>query len=156
LLLGYVEYFGAVRIATCLSQTYRGQRIRGSYAIDPTTGNTLDVEVSLPFNREDMEAIYRYEHASPERYKGAMDAVLGPAMARSQEEARRRAIGDAAKFAFANCGAEEGAMLTEEQKKQIVTVFLERVMPYLLHTRPGSPSNETLARIRDTAKRTGN
>jgi hypothetical protein len=155
LLLGYAEYFGVVRIVTCLSQTYGGQRIHGSYAIDPTTGDTLNVAVSLPFDREDMEAIYRYEHASPEKYKGAMDAVLGPAMARSQEEARRRAIEDAAKFAFANCGAEEGAMLTAEQKKRLVSVFLERLMPYVLHTLPGSPSNEALARIRETAGGTG-
>jgi hypothetical protein len=155
LLLGYVEYFGAIRVVTCLSQTYSGQRIHGSYGIDPTTGNTFDLEVSLPFDAKEMEAIYRYEHASPERYKAAMDAVLGPAMARSQEEARQRAIEDAAKFAFANCGAEQGAVLTAEQKKRLLTVFFERVMPYLLHTRPCSPSNEILARIRDTAKRAG-
>jgi hypothetical protein len=151
LLLGYVEYFGAVRIVACLSQTYGGQRIHGSYAINPTTGSTLDVNVSLPFNRDDMEAIYEYTHASTEGYKRAMDAVLGPAMARSHAEARRRAIEEAARYAFANCGAEEGAMLTAEHKERLVALFLERVMPYVLHMMPGSPSNEALARIRQEA-----
>ncbi len=45
-------------------------------------------------------------------------------------------------------------MLTEEQKKRLVTRFLERVMPYVLHTMPGGPSNKALTRIRETASRT--
>jgi HNH endonuclease len=151
LLLGYVEYFGAVRIVACLSQTYTGKRIHGSYAINPTTGEVFDVSVSLQFNRADLEGIFGYTYASSEGYKAAMDAVLGPAMAQSQVEARRRAIAEAAKYAFANCGAEEGAALTAEHKERLVALFLERVMPYVLHMMPGSPSSEALSRIRQTA-----
>jgi len=131
LLLGYVEYFGAVRIVTCLSESYAGPVVNGCYAVDPTTGTTLNLTVALPFNRADLEAIYNYERAPLEGHKAALEAVLGPAMARQQQEGQQRAIADAVKYGFANCGAKPGDMLTLEQTQRLSGLVTERLMPYL-------------------------
>ena len=52
-LIGYVELFGCVRVIVCLSSNYGGEPIHCSYAINPRSGNTENVEIDL--------------HCSPER-----------------------------------------------------------------------------------------
>jgi HNH endonuclease len=131
LLLAYVEYFGAVRIVACLSENYGGPKVNGSYAVDPTSGNTLDLKVAMPFDRTELQAIYNYERAPLEGHKAALDAVLGPAMARQQQEAQNIAVADAVEYAFANCGAKPGDMLTPEQKRRLPGLVTQRLMPYL-------------------------
>jgi hypothetical protein len=142
LLLGYVEYFGAVRIVTCLSENYTGPKVNGSYAVDPTTGNTLELKVATPFDRAELQAIYNYERAPLEGHKAALEAVLGPAMARQQQEGQRRAIADAVEYAFANCGAKPGDILTPEQTQRLAGLVTGRLMPYLSRrmVRPDRPS----------------
>lgn len=132
LLLGYVEYFGAVRIVTCLSENYTGPALNSSYSIDPTTGSVHDLKITLPFDRAELQAIYNRERAPLDGYKAAMDAVLGPAMQRQQQESQSRAIADAVEYAFANCGAKPGDELTIEHKLRLAELFAERVTPYLL------------------------
>ena len=132
LLLGYVEYFGAVRIVTCLSENYIGPALNGSYAVDPTTGSVLDLKVALPFDRAELQAIYNYERAPLQDYKAALEAVLGPALQRQQQEGQNQAIADAVEYAFANCGAKPGDELTPEQKLRLAGLVAERLTPYLL------------------------
>ncbi len=139
LLLGYVEYFGAVRIVTCLSESYAGPPVAGCHAIDPTRGQGLDLEVSLLFDRADIAAIYKYERTTPEAMGAAMGAVIGPAVQRNQARGLQEATRDAARHALAHCGAKEGDMLTPEQTARLPGLVIERLMPYLeRHLLPGA------------------
>jgi hypothetical protein len=120
-----------VRIVACLSETYARPKVNGSYAVDPTSGSTLDLKIAMPFDRIELQAIYNYERAPLEGHKAALEAVLSPAMARQQQEAQSRAIADAVEYAFANCGAKRGDILTPEQKRRLPGLVTERLMPYL-------------------------
>jgi hypothetical protein len=138
LLLGYVEYFGAVRTVVCLSESYGGSKIGGCHAFTPTTGLPLPLQVSLPLDREEIAAIYAYERTTPQAMAEALGAVTGPAVKRNHEAGLKHAQENAARYAFANCGAKPGDKLTPEQAARLPGLMMKRLMPYLQrHFVPG-------------------
>lgn len=132
LVLGYVEFFGFHRAVVCLGRGYRGLLIEATYAVDPRSGERLDLTVKLTLPESEIAPIYNYERI-PE---GAMEAALGdvlPTAIRGQaEKDRDEAIADAVKYAFANCGAEEGDILTQAQCSVLSGLMAERLQPYFL------------------------
>jgi hypothetical protein len=132
LLLGYVEYFGVHRIVLCLSQSYAGPMLEQAYGLDPLTGLPASVRVSLPFSIEDIEAIYDYRKIPDGSVERAYAAVVPAALERSFELEKAHVIADATRYAFENCGAKEGEMLTEEQKARLPGLVMERLMPFIL------------------------
>jgi HNH endonuclease len=133
MLLGYVEYFGgALRVVVCLSQSYRGSAIHGSYAINPLTGKELDVKIDWPhFDKAGIEAVYRYERTSVESQKAAFESVLAPAMKRRFEKEMHDAVAEAVEYGFANCGAREGDILTGEKLFRLAGLVSQRLAPFL-------------------------
>jgi hypothetical protein len=132
LLLGYVEYFGVHRVVLCLSKSYTGPVVEQGYGLNPLTGLPAPVRVNLPFSIEDIEAIYDYEKIPDGSVERAYAAVMPAALVRSFEQEKVRAIADATRYAFENCGAKEGEMLTEEQKARLPGLITERLMPFIL------------------------
>jgi len=132
LLLGYVEYFGAVRIVTCLSETYDHPAVSGCYAIDPTNGRTFTLAVSLPFDRAEIAAIYAYERMTSQAMGAALDAVIGPAVKRNHAVGLQHAVEDAARYGLAHSGAKKGEMLTPEQAARVPGLVVKRFMPYII------------------------
>lgn len=58
LILGYAEYFGVQRVVVCLGKNYSGEIVQSCYAIDPRTGEELNLSVHLDFNQDEIDAIY--------------------------------------------------------------------------------------------------
>lgn len=54
-LLAYVEYFGLARWLIVLSNDYDGPDMNGTYAIDPTTANTINIELGWSLSNEMIE-----------------------------------------------------------------------------------------------------
>jgi HNH endonuclease len=65
LLLGYVEYFGFLRVVILLSETFLGPKIDRCYAIDPTLGKELDLSVRLEFTLADIRGYLRLQALRP-------------------------------------------------------------------------------------------
>jgi hypothetical protein len=131
MLLGYVEYFGVQRVVVCLSQSYAGPPLARSYGLDPTTGKTIPLQVDLPFSVVDVHAIYNYEKIPDGGIERAYAEVVPTALKRSFELEKARAIKDASKYAFENCGAKPGDILTTEQMRKVAALAAERMMPFL-------------------------
>jgi HNH endonuclease len=131
MLLGYVEYFGVQRVVVCLSQSYNGPAIARSYALDPTTGKTVPVQVDLTFSATDIQSIYNYERIPDGGIARAFAEVVPAVLARSFEREKARAIKDATRYAFENCGAKPGDMLTVEQTRKLASLAAERLMPFI-------------------------
>ncbi|MBR1090786.1 HNH endonuclease [Bradyrhizobium manausense] len=131
LLLGYVEYFGLHRIVVCLSQSYSGPVIEQSYGLNPLTGQAVSVRVGLPFSVEDLQAIYDYKKIPEGSIERAFAEVVPAALKRSFEQEKTRAIAYATKYAFENCGAKKGEMLTEDQKARLPPLVVEGLMPFI-------------------------
>jgi len=152
MLLGYVEYFGFLRAVILLSETYIGPNIENCYAIDPTTGMQFDLSVRLQFSQADMVDIFDYKHCDNEATKQAADAVFGPGMARKRQREQSHAVKEAVQYAFENCGAQPGDILTEEQLGIIAQLTSERLIPFIVNLnqpRPLPPGSNLRSDIKD-------
>jgi hypothetical protein len=131
LLLGYVEYFGVHRMVLCLSQSYSGPVVDCAHAIDPLTGRSIPVRVTLPFTAADVESIYAYERVPSDGVQRAFAEVFPTGLKLGFEREKARVIKDAVRYAFENCGAKPGDMLTDEQKAKLPGLVTERMMPFI-------------------------
>lgn len=133
MLIGYIEYFGAIRIVVGLSSTYNGPAIHKSYGMNPLTGADIGVDVDrLAFTVDELASIYRYEHTSGDAQRRNFSPILDAAMARQFEKEKNRALKDAVEYGFKNCGAKEGDMLTQEQVRKLSGLLTQRLRPFLL------------------------
>lgn len=137
LILAYAEYFGVVRIVACLGEGYSGSLIEAAYAFDPRKGDELQVQVSLNFDREAIEAIYDYKHDNRQAVEAAVASVLAPALKAQVDNERNRVVERAVDKAFNDCGAAPGEPLTREHLQKISRSIAESVAPFMLHQMRG-------------------
>ena len=138
MLIGYVEYFGIQRVVVGLSQSHAGPSIARAHGLDPTTGQTVHLQVDLLFSAADIRAIYNYERISDNGMQRAFAEVMPTALQRNFERELARVTKRAAEYAFANCGAKPGDELTPEQKAKLGALAAEHMMPFIKrHARRG-------------------
>ena len=137
-LLGYVEFYGIWRMVLCLSETYSGRDFSHTYAIDPVNGEEMNVLVKMDISVSDIREAYEYK-----RYDHAVQLeVILDVFSTVREVGFNRALNrvaeEAADDAFANLGAKEGELLTDEQIEQVIKDVATRLGPFLAHnlTRP--------------------
>lgn len=130
--LGYAEYFGVRRVVACLGRGYTGERIQACYAVDPRTGERLELSIRLAFNEADIDDIYDYRRFPDGAIEEAFAKVMPAALKRRFEAHRDRVMSEAVEYAFANCGAKPGEILTEEQIKRLSMLVTQRLGPFIL------------------------
>jgi hypothetical protein len=108
LILGYAEYFGFQRAVVCLGRNYAGHRVQACYAIDPRTGEQLDLSIRLGFSEAEIEEIYDYKMILDGAMQDAFSKLMPAAMKRQFEAERDRITKEAAKYAFANLRRQAG------------------------------------------------
>jgi hypothetical protein len=133
LVLGYAEYFGVHRVVVCLGRRYAGGRIQASYAVDPRTGVQLELSITLGFSEAEIEAIYDYKMIPDGAIQEAFAKVMPAAIKKKFEAEKNRVTREATEYAFANCGAKPGEMLTEEHVKNLSRLMAEKLTPFILH-----------------------
>jgi hypothetical protein len=131
--IGYAEYYGIHRLVIGLSEGYDGALFQATYAIDPRTGNMVNVNIApLAFTKEDLRDIYDYKRIPVGAIERATAPIFEAALARQHAAEQNRAIRSAAEYAFANCGAKPGEMLTEEQTRKLMALVREKLAPFIL------------------------
>ncbi|MBO9499536.1 MAG: hypothetical protein J7483_08785 [Novosphingobium sp.] len=136
LVLGYAEYFGIHRVVVCLARDFRGPALKSTYAIDPRTGQKLDVDIRLDLGPHDLARIYDYETVPNDGVIAAFQSVVPEALKRNHRRSRDRSLSEAIEYGFANCGAKEGEILTEEHIKMLSHLVAERITPFLIRRAP--------------------
>lgn len=132
-LIGYIEYYGLQRILILLSNAYSGLDIKASYAVDPHTGQEVAVEIEIPESQEAIKAIFVNRDQKPAAVEAALNRVLPVALKRTSDQERYRVISEAVDYAFKQCGAVEGKLLTEDHINRLTGLMIQRLEPYLLH-----------------------
>ena len=132
-ILGYVEYFGCLRIVACLSSTYEGESFQSCYAIDPVRGTELDLQIELAFSPEEIRAIYEYLRVDYSVQRDAVGRLLAYWSKKDAEAALARAVDDAVEYARAEFGVTESENMSEEQAWVFAEMFAERIRPTLEH-----------------------
>jgi len=133
LVLAYVEMFGFYRIVVCLARAYQGAAVQQTYAVDPRTGETLDLVVDLDLAPADIAPLYAYERIPTGSLEAALKPVLALALLRRDERARLQAIEAAVRHGFANCGAQMGDELSDDQAARLGELVSQHLTPYLEH-----------------------
>lgn len=133
LILGYVEYFGIQRAVVCLGRDYVGNRLKAVYALDPRTGETVDVAVRLDFDVADVQAIYDYKRDDAEKRQEAFSAVFGPVLGSHHAAERDQVVRESLNFAWANCGGVPDQSLTAEHLARLKELFADRAAPWWKH-----------------------
>jgi HNH endonuclease len=131
LLLGYVEYFGIHRAVILLSDAYSGPEINRCYAIDPTNAKELNLSVRLEFTLTEMNDIFYYKLCDHKDTLRAADEVLGPGMEQKRKREWRHAVKDAIRYGWDNCGANPDEVLTEEHRRTIFRLAMEKLHTYI-------------------------
>lgn len=132
LLVGYLEYYGVRRVIVCLSEKYSGAKLAANYAVDPVIGAELEVNVDISLTIEDIAAAYNYEKCDPDLIVDCFNQVMPRAIEASHERERKRVTSRAVEYAFKNCGAEEGQVLTEGQMRVLSGKLAEKMIPYIM------------------------
>jgi hypothetical protein len=131
LLVSYVEYFGFQRMIICLSENYDGPELTYTYAIDPVSGEEIDLEIKVDLTVSQLLKCYSFD-ALPDGAIHAMNKVIPIARKRHWEDERQRVVERAVEYAFANCGMKEGEMLGEEGAKKLADLTMDQMQPFLL------------------------
>ena len=132
-ILGYVEYFGVQRMVMALSSNYSGKDFQNIYAINPMTGEILELDIDLQLNPNDIQESYNYEKIPEGSVEDALSQVIPTGMKLSVEKEKNRVLESAIQYAFQNCGAKEGELLTEEHMRKVSSLVYEKIKPFLLH-----------------------
>ena len=135
--LGYVEYFGFQKMVICLSSNYSGPVRERSYAVNPLTGEELDIEIVLNLNAEDIRAIFDYERWDYERAKDDLGKVLTICREINRDRAICRAVEEAIEYACVQMGLQDGDILSDEKISEFTNYAFEKIAPVALRLKFG-------------------
>jgi hypothetical protein len=99
-LIAYVEYFGFVRLVVNLSSEYVGQRISDVYALDPTTGQELSLDIDLNLSDLELRRVLAHDSTPLDEYMKAVNHALPIVFQLNFDRERKRVVTDAIKYAF--------------------------------------------------------
>lgn len=134
MLLGYIELYSWLRIVLCLSETYSGNDFRHTYAIDPTTGDEVDIAIYFDLSVSEIREAYNYGRYGTFIMSDAVSDTLDVAQELEFRRASDRAIKRAVDNAFANSGVEEGETLNDEQVRRLAKDMAEGLTPFITHS----------------------
>jgi hypothetical protein len=101
-------------------------------------GTELDVIFDLALSRVDMAACYAGECVPSGSIDAAFAEVIPVAQQNDFDRERGRISNAAIKYAFENCGAAEGEVLTAEHVRKISQLVMEKLRPFIArHVRRG-------------------
>jgi len=134
LLIGYAEYFGVYRVVIGMSDRYTGKNFKAVYAINPISGKEIKgLDIDLALTKADIQDAYDYKKIPDGFMAEGAGKVIPIGLANDFEREKKAAVKRAVEYAFANCGAKEGELLTDEQKLKLPKLVTEHLAPFLAH-----------------------
>lgn len=127
-ILAYIEFFGYQRIVACMSNNYLGETKQIIYAINPMTGNEIDLIIELNFTPDQIKKIYDYEMYKPESVRVSFGHIMDRVISYSGEREFGRAFKKA--FEYAN-QFHDNSLSHEENCELKAEKIIESLQPYL-------------------------
>lgn len=132
MVLSYVEYFGFQKMVAYLSDDYRGPRREHSYAVNPLTGEELELQFMLNLEKDDLPAIYDNGKLDHDRFVQDLENLL----ALWHEFDRGRAISHALDQAIAEACLEMGlkseGLIPGDMVPAFTDLMFRKMTPVLL------------------------
>ena len=137
MILSYIEYFGFQKMVACLSDDYTGPGREHSYAINPLTGEELELQFMLNLEKDDLAGIYDDTRLDHDRSVRDLENML----ILWYEIDRNRAISRALDEAIEEASLEMGLMSEDLIPEHMVPVFIDlmfrKMAPVLLRLKFG-------------------
>ena len=133
LVLGYIEYFGFHRAVIGLGRDYAGPEVRACHGFDPRTGEEIALDIALPFDPDELAAIFDYQRIPKGSQEAALREVLPQALARQVESEQERVFGSAVRYALERTGLKPGDEITPEYAQHIAEHITNYVTPWIAH-----------------------
>lgn len=130
-LLGYVEYFSMSRIVVILSDTYDGQPVRATYAFNPATGDTLDLEIDLDLSDGEIEMVRANQAAPSGSYSTALNVGFDIVYKRSQLRHWEREIDKAFEYSCKTMGIPWNSTIPSERAQEFSTLMADQLGPMI-------------------------
>ncbi|MGI4797086.1 MAG: HNH endonuclease [Janthinobacterium lividum] len=135
-LLAYVELFSTYRLIVVLSSRYDGAELTPiTYALNPVTGKTIDIELKTDILDVEISKLYAGDYFTHESLMAAFNHSLPIAMSRKFER-EQRAV---SKYAFADawkrCGAQPGEYLNETHIATMSQIMATTITNYIISRR---------------------
>ncbi|MFB0827305.1 HNH endonuclease [Chromobacterium violaceum] len=130
-LLGYIEYFNTARIIIELSGDYGGKEFHHSYAIDPTTGIELDIQVNFNVQIDILNSIINSDGMPLDKYTEVVSEVLPIILKKNFQREKDRAIAAAMKFAYERLGVKPDEDLSLEKYEELLAIIREQLTPFI-------------------------
>ncbi len=132
-LWSYIEYFGLFRIIILINDNYTGTEIDEIYAINPITGEEINVEVNSNLTDEEFFKVIDGYGFDPAIHRAAMDFALPIAIERSEQRALENAVRTGFVYAAETLGISEGSDIPSDRAEEFTTLMMEKISPYLSH-----------------------
>lgn len=133
--LAYVEYFGIARYVVLLSNGYAGEPLQDAYAINPGSGEQIQVVVDLELSDEEIMRVVTGSGEDAEAHRQAIARIMPILLRRSEDRARRSAIDVAYQRALEALGIHGDEPLNEVQVGALSRIFAQEFVPYVLAMR---------------------
>lgn len=129
-IFAYIEYFGFFRIVAYMSNSYSGENIELLYAINPMTGQEIELDIELNFSEEDIIKIFNFEMYDLEYIHFTMGSILDKAVKYSRERELYRLIQNAVKEAE---NIHDPLKTHEENSSIKAKSIVDSLQPYILN-----------------------
>lgn len=130
-LLGYVEYFGIAKVVVLLSDNYLGPDVQQTYAIDPSSGCDLAVEIDLALTEEELRRVVHVDEPDVIGYRHSLEQALPVLLERVKRRSQDQAIQSASEQAFKELGIEPGGAVEPSQYRQFAELVAKYFMAYV-------------------------
>ena len=132
LILAYVEYFGFQKIIACLSSNYHGPPRGHCYAINPVTGEELDIDIVLDLAKDDIAAIYDYKKINYDRARADLENMLSVWYQIDRNRAISGVVDDAIGYACTQMELEPEGIIPEDRVPEFSNLIFRKTAPLLL------------------------
>ncbi len=135
-LLAYFELFSTYRLIVVLSSHYEGAELTPvTYALNPVTGKTIDVELNTDILHVEINRLYAGDYFTHESSMAAFNHSLPVGMNRKLEREQRAVFEYAFADAWKQCGAQPGEYLNETHIATICRIIGTAMANYLIARR---------------------
>jgi hypothetical protein len=132
-LWAYIEYYGLFRVIVLINDHYAGPVVDKTYALDPITGEQLNVEVRADVPEDEFWRVVSGDGWDSDIHSAAADFALPRVIKRSEQRALESAVASGFAHAVKTLGIPEGADIPKEKAAEFTALLMEKLGPYISH-----------------------
>jgi HNH endonuclease len=133
-LTGYVEFFSVYRMVIGLSDCYSGPSLKAVYAIDPTNGKELELDIDLTFTEDELRFALADEDDSTAAQLRAMNEVMAIAQELSFKREQARVARLAYQTTLSKLDLKPGQDMTPDIALAMSKEITAQMLPFLQHS----------------------